>query len=1555
MADTTNQMRVRAVTAGIEDKYGLPKGLLYKMAGQESNFTSDARSPKGASGWFQFMPETAAHYGITDPTNLEQSAEGAGRYMADNMKRYGDISHALADYNGGPKAVDALKAGKPWKETQGYLKGILGDSAQGQPQEAPPPLSSQFTTGRAEVTDPGPSASKLAGDAARADDVSHFGDLPQAAVEGFKLNNSVYNYWQTKSLEDMGPPSDLSDKETELLLEGIPPDYYDYILQGTSHQERTARKGRMLEAMSSAQKLGQMGWAGTVGSLGSAIVDLPTLAMFVPGLNEVGMVATGSRVANAVRAGVAWGTINAGYEAASYKDRPLGTTHDIYMAAAMGVGMGALTAGLHTPKAPLAAENKALRDFGIRETNKGHIQELKAAGLEIDPAYKAYLSRMDGAQAAALKDIHTGLRDWTLRDIDMHPRDTNVPVGHIDPPGVVSKVDPVAPKVEPVVPKVEPTGEAPKPNRDRVFEPSDLGDRQNLVLKGKTLPELIADMRSNSRNPELVRVLDRVLEGLNVAKIKFSIVRKGERHRDLEGTNFASRNARGMVSVPAGSTGDGLQMFLRDTSWGLGKHGMNEETLTHELVHAAAVAKQIAAKNPAGLKVDKAVQGAAQGIIDLHKTVIESAKSQFGAMWETELKNRLGTNLKNEYEMLAYGLTNRGFQEFLKTVKVGGATNKSMWDKFVTSVRGLLGIGEADHNALTKLLDLSGPLLDKGGLTRKSRAVLEAKGAWTSVDDVVAANNAELSPVFGWGLGLEHRLGSESVPAAVREFASKLFGTTVGYKDHSVVKANAWSMTTQLADGWSTKMRKEAYPAFESWFKESGQSRWQKGKAFDDFGAEVSDYIRGVDKEYPKQVKVAGDSVRNILADITEHINNPGKSSGGRTLGLTETLIKDAETGAESIIGTLEKNPFYLPRKHDISKWANFQNQFGREALEGWWQRAYQSGRPTIGDESAKKWAGWYVRTIEEAHVNRTQDLVGDMLQGMDRDGLKNSLVRNGGYTESEALQVLADMFPTKGTDVGALQASLKHRNTINEKYTEKLTTKDGQSIEVGLKDFTYSNAMDIVEPYIRRTAGSVSLAEHMGIYKASDIDKAILGATENKMGGEMLSPALNGKYRDDLRFAIDRVQGVPQEQTSKFNKSMEMWRSFNVIRLMGGTVWNQATELSQIAGSMGWKAMSEAMPELKSLTRDIATGKAPNDILDHLENTIGGAGSEFVKRMNFKLSDDWTRNWGDTAWNRRLDALDTKLKQTAKGTLDYTGMTPLMIQQKRIHAIALVNHFINDATGARVSTFLSKDRLSWMGLDAEGFTAVKKALKDYSSPTKGEYSMTSKLDFEKWVKEDPASHAKFMEAIHRESRRVIQENDLASMIPVMGTTLGQTMFQFMNFTLHGWNKSLMFAMNHKDYSTLSTVMHGGLLSSMAYMGRTMVNSMGMDAEQRQAYLDKRMSTKQIVANSIGRTAQASLLPTLYDSTLGNLTGPMFSGMRTTSDISSLASNPTLSAINSTLSLMKMGKNAISGDSQTTQSDIKTWGKLLPLNNVAPISTLLNSLANDYPTSSEQQ
>lgn len=90
----------------------------------ESGGNRFAVSKAGARGPFQFMPETAKRFGITDPFDEAQSRRGAREYMALLKKRYrGDERNALTAYNWGEGNMDA------------YLKNGRGKYGQAMPRE----------------------------------------------------------------------------------------------------------------------------------------------------------------------------------------------------------------------------------------------------------------------------------------------------------------------------------------------------------------------------------------------------------------------------------------------------------------------------------------------------------------------------------------------------------------------------------------------------------------------------------------------------------------------------------------------------------------------------------------------------------------------------------------------------------------------------------------------------------------------------------------------------------------------------------------------------------------------------------------------------------------------------------------------------------------------------------------------------------------------------------------------------------------------------------------------------------------------------------------------------------------------------------------------------------------------------------------------------------------------------------------------------------------------------------------------------------------------------
>ncbi|MGX6570433.1 transglycosylase SLT domain-containing protein [Cupriavidus necator] len=111
----------------VEQRLGLPSGILnaLKNAGERSN--SNQVSPAGARGVMQFMPENLRKFGVTDPTDPAQMIDAAGRYVQSTMRQYGgNLDAVIADYNGGPRQARLVMEGKTpaAEETRAYLDRV---------------------------------------------------------------------------------------------------------------------------------------------------------------------------------------------------------------------------------------------------------------------------------------------------------------------------------------------------------------------------------------------------------------------------------------------------------------------------------------------------------------------------------------------------------------------------------------------------------------------------------------------------------------------------------------------------------------------------------------------------------------------------------------------------------------------------------------------------------------------------------------------------------------------------------------------------------------------------------------------------------------------------------------------------------------------------------------------------------------------------------------------------------------------------------------------------------------------------------------------------------------------------------------------------------------------------------------------------------------------------------------------------------------------------------------------------------------------------------------
>lgn len=117
--------------------FGVDENIFLRLVNAESGWDPRVTSSAGAAGLVQLMPETAKGLGVTNPYDPVQSLTGGARYLSQQLKRFGSYDKALAAYNAGPGNVERYGGIPPFKETQNYVKNILGGAA------PPPPTKPQ--------------------------------------------------------------------------------------------------------------------------------------------------------------------------------------------------------------------------------------------------------------------------------------------------------------------------------------------------------------------------------------------------------------------------------------------------------------------------------------------------------------------------------------------------------------------------------------------------------------------------------------------------------------------------------------------------------------------------------------------------------------------------------------------------------------------------------------------------------------------------------------------------------------------------------------------------------------------------------------------------------------------------------------------------------------------------------------------------------------------------------------------------------------------------------------------------------------------------------------------------------------------------------------------------------------------------------------------------------------------------------------------------------------------------------------------------------------------
>ncbi|GIW39695.1 MAG: lytic transglycosylase [Candidatus Binatia bacterium] len=118
--------RLEPIIRAAARRHNVDPALVKAVIRAESDFFPFAKSPKGALGLMQLMPETARDLRVGRIFDPVENVEGGVRHLRRLLDRYrGDVRLALAAYNAGEKAVEAYGGVPPYRETREYVERVL--------------------------------------------------------------------------------------------------------------------------------------------------------------------------------------------------------------------------------------------------------------------------------------------------------------------------------------------------------------------------------------------------------------------------------------------------------------------------------------------------------------------------------------------------------------------------------------------------------------------------------------------------------------------------------------------------------------------------------------------------------------------------------------------------------------------------------------------------------------------------------------------------------------------------------------------------------------------------------------------------------------------------------------------------------------------------------------------------------------------------------------------------------------------------------------------------------------------------------------------------------------------------------------------------------------------------------------------------------------------------------------------------------------------------------------------------------------------------------------
>jgi hypothetical protein len=302
------------------------------------------------------------------------------------------------------------------------------------------------------------------------------------------------------------------------------------------------------------------------------------------------------------------------------------------------------------------------------------------------------------------------------------PEKVGAPTGDLFGAEGIQQIRPSAPK-----PSRVPEGQLNLFNSDKDFvensssavsgSPENIAEAQRVekALKGKTPIQAAKWMAANATNPDFrliaKRVVDRMQKLMDAGiPFKLHIVGVGDKvpvrllSADGLTSSLTNRSEKKVVSV---------DIWLNNSTV-TGRVGTEEKIVLHELIHAVTAGANFLGnlKSMQGTEAAKLftrLYDVRNAVVRHFNSRVKSVPSDQLTAFEKKVYIDGANALKDEDEVLAWGLTDPDMQEYLESIPYKGQT---AWSAFVDAIREFLGLPKAKETALSEVLAVSDLLFE---------------------------------------------------------------------------------------------------------------------------------------------------------------------------------------------------------------------------------------------------------------------------------------------------------------------------------------------------------------------------------------------------------------------------------------------------------------------------------------------------------------------------------------------------------------------------------------------------------------------------------------------------------------------------------------------------------------------------------------------------------------------------------------------------------------------------------------------------------------------------